>query len=168
MASFKLDQALFLMAFERDVDYQNDPPEEVYLDLVTGDLAWVYEEDDDAETYGLCPDENREMRERIEAEPKRFLLIPGLSHGEHHDILKAFLRSDWTEDEDQHEAARNAYFGSIGGWKKTIRDEAVMRAYYRFRDQRIVDMADAFLSGHGVNVDWDERHILYLDSSIGW
>jgi len=45
--------------------------------------------------YGLDPDENGEMRERIEAEPKRFLLIPGLDHGEHHDILKAFLRSDW-------------------------------------------------------------------------
>ena len=160
MTSFKLDQTLFLMAFERDVDYQNDPPEEAYLDLVTGDLAWVYEEDEDAETYGLCPDENRDMRKRIEAEPKRFLLIPGLSHGEHHDILKAFLRSDWTDDEDQHDAVRNAYFGSIGGWKKAIRDDAVIQAYYQFRDQRIADMADAFLSSHGINVDWDERHIL--------
>jgi len=160
MSSFKLDQALFLMAFERDVDYQNDPPQEVYLDLATGDLAWVYDEDDDAETYcGLCPAENRDMRERIEAEPKRFLLIPGLCHGEHHDILKAFLRSDWTEDENQHDTVRNTYFGSIGGWKKAVRDEAVLRAYYRFRDQRIVEMADEFLSGHGVNVDWDEGHI---------
>jgi len=157
MSSFKLDQALFLMAFERDVDYQNDPPEEVYLDRVNGDLVWVYEEDDDAETYGLCPDENREMRERIEAAQERFLLIPGLSHGEHHDILKAFLRSDWTEDENLHDAARNAYFGSIGGWKKTIRDDAVILAYYRFRDQCIIDMAKAFLSDHGVNVDWAKR-----------
>jgi len=32
----------------------------------------------------------------------------------------------------------------------------VIHAYYRFRDQRIVEMADEFLSGHGVNVDWDE------------
>jgi len=160
MSIFKLDQATFLMAFERDVDYQNDPPEEVYLDLVTGDLAWVYEEDDDAETYGLSPDENRDMRKRIEAEPKRFLLIPDLDHGEHHDILKAFLRSDWTKDEDQHDIARNAYFGSIGGWKKAIRDDKVIHAYYRFRDQRIVEMADEFLSNHGVEVDWNKVHRL--------
>ncbi|MBC6445475.1 MAG: hypothetical protein GDA50_08705 [Alphaproteobacteria bacterium GM202ARS2] len=55
MTSFKLDQAIFLMAFERDVDYQNDPPEEVYLDLVTGNLAWIYDEDDDAETLSFDP-----------------------------------------------------------------------------------------------------------------
>jgi hypothetical protein len=158
MGPFKLDQAMFLMAFERDVDYQNDPPEDVFLDLVASDMAWIYEEDDDAETYGLSPDENREMRERIEAEPKCFLLIPGLSHGEHHDILKAFLASDWTDDEDQHDLVRSAYFGSIGGWKKAIRDEKVIHAYYQFRDQRIVELADEFLSSHGVKVDWNEVH----------
>ena len=156
MSSFKLDQAMFLMAFERDVDYQNDPPEEIYLDLVTGDLAWVYDEDDDAEAYGLSPDENRDMRERIEAEPKRFLLIPALFHEEHHDILKAFLASDWTEDEDQHEVARMAYLGSIGGWKKAINDQKVIRAYNQFCDQRIVELADEFLSSHGIKVDWNE------------
>ncbi len=160
MSSFKLDQAIFLMAFERDVDYQSGPFEEAYLDLVTGDLAWIYEEDDDAEFHGLCPDENRAMRERIEAEPKRFLLVPGLDHGEHHDILKAFLRSDWTDDEAKHRMARNAYAGSIGGWKKTVRDETVIHAYYRFRDLRIIEMADEFLSSHGVNVDWEDHHIL--------
>jgi len=79
--------------------------------LTPDDLAWIYDEDDDAETYGLRPDENRQMRECIAVEPKRYLLIPGLSHGEHHDILRAFLQSDWTEDETR----QNAYLGSIGG-----------------------------------------------------
>ena len=160
MTSFKLDQAVFLMAFERDVDYQNDPPEEAYLDLATGEVVWVYEEDEDAETHGLSPHENRDTRKRLEAEPNRFLLIPGLDHGEHHDILKAFLRSDWTGDEAKHDRAREAYVGSIGGWKKAIRDETVIHAYYRFRDLRIIEMADEFLSSHGVNVEWDDSHIL--------
>ena len=83
------------------------------LKVVGSNPTWIYDEDDDAETYGLCPDENREMREYIAADPKRYLLIPGLSHGEHHDILRAFLQSGWTEDESQHAAVRSAYVGSI-------------------------------------------------------
>ncbi len=48
--------------------------------------------------------------------------------------------------------ARHAYFGSIGGWKKAIHDDSVIHAYYRFRDQRIVEMADEFLhpSNYGI------------------
>jgi len=78
----------------------------------------------------------------------------------HSSFGKAFLRSDWTDDEAKHKMARNAYAGSIGGWKKTVRDETVIHAYYRFRDLRIIEMAAEFLSSHGVNVDWDEHHIL--------
>jgi hypothetical protein len=59
----------------------------------------------------------------------------GLSHGEHHDILKSFLASSWTDDDRQRTDAKNAYTGSIGRWKKIITERDTMHAYYRFRDR---------------------------------
>ena len=154
MRKLKIDQGFFVMAFERDVDYEVYSPQSAYLDLVTADVEWHYEEDDDAAMAGLGAAENRTQRERIEAEPNRFLLIPGLSHGEHHDILRGFLTSGWTDDEDLRDVAREAYFGSIGGWKKAIEDEGVIRAYYAFRDRKMIELAQEFLLDNGVKVDW--------------
>ena len=149
-----IDQLFFMMAFERDIDYEDHFSQSTYLDLVTGDIVWLYEEDDDAEMDGLSAAENRTQRERIEAEPNCFLLIPGQSHGEHHDVLRAFLASDWTDNEGLRGVAQEAYFGSIGGWKKAVQNEDVIRAYYRFRDQRMVELAKEFLLVNGVKVDW--------------
>ena len=154
MRKLKIVQALFLMAFERDVDYEDHFPQSAYLDLVTGAVEWLYEEDDDAAMNGLSAAENWTQRERIEAEPNRFLLIPGLSHGEHHDILRAFLTSDWTDNEDLREVGREAYFGSIGGWKKAIKNENVIRAYHAFCDRKMVELAEEFLLDNGVRIDW--------------
>ena len=92
-------QDLFMMAFERDVDYHDIASQQTYLDRSTGDVIWVYETDEDAymET-GIPADGNRQERERIAGNPNRYLEIPSLDQGDHHEILKAFLRSDWTDD----------------------------------------------------------------------
>lgn len=154
MRELNIDQTLFLMAFERDVDYDEQYSLNAYLDLETGGVEWVYDEDHDAEMYGLTAKDNRTQRERIEAEAGRFLLIPGLSHGEHHEILQEFLASDWIDDQDLMEAARAAYFGSIGGWKNTINNEEVIRAYYQFRDEKMVELAEAFVLENGIKIQW--------------
>ena len=104
------------MAFDRDVDYEN-PAQFAYLDIVSGSVVWFFEEDEDVEMYGLDTEENAAQRNRIGCDPGRFLLIPGLSHGEHHDILKSFLASRWTDDDRRRTFAQNAYTGSIGRWK---------------------------------------------------
>ena len=52
------------------------------------------------------------------------------------------------------EAARTAYYGSIGGWKKTIKNEDVIRTYYRFRDTKMIELAEEFLVENGVEVEW--------------
>ena len=153
MRKLKIYQSLFLMAFARDVDY------EPYwlranLDLVTGDVEWLYEEDDDAAMDGLSAAENRTRKERIEAEPDRFLLVPGGTHGEQHDILQEFLASEWTDSESMRAVAREAYFGSIGGWKKAIQNEDIVQAFYDFRDEKVVELAEAFLLDNGVEVEW--------------
>ena len=79
----------------------------IYLDLETGDIIWNYEDDEDAYMEArISTDDNRTTRERIESMPNRHREIPGLDHGDHHDILREFLDSDWTEDEEQHAKAR--------------------------------------------------------------
>lgn len=154
MRKLTIDQGLFIAAFERDVDYDEQNSLNAYLDLETGVVEWVYDEDHDAEMYGLNAEENRTQRECIEADPDRFLPIPGLSHGEHHEILQQFLASDWISDKDLRETARAAYFGSIGGWKKAINNEDVIRSYYKFRDKKTIELAAEFLLGNGIKVEW--------------
>ena len=100
---------LFLMAFGRDVDCHDRSRQFTYLDRRTGDVIWLYEEDQDAymET-GIPEEENRPGRERVAAEPERYLFVPGLEHREHHRILRDFLWSEWTEDEDRRQHAADA------------------------------------------------------------
>ena len=45
---------------------------------------------------GVDSDDNREIRESIEASPERYVEIPRLTHGQCHEILQEFLESDWT------------------------------------------------------------------------
>ncbi len=40
---------MFIHAFERDVDFHDEYPQSSYLDLETGEVIWVFEEDEDAE-----------------------------------------------------------------------------------------------------------------------
>ena len=48
MRKLSIDQAIFVMAFERDVDYEDHFSLEAHLDLVIGEVEWPYEADDDA------------------------------------------------------------------------------------------------------------------------
>lgn len=150
-----IDRHLFEMAFGRDVDYSTEAPQRTHLDLHTGEIVWTYETDDDAYMEaGIPTDGNRRERERVAGSPGRFLEIPGLDHGDHHDILKAFLYSDWTGDEGRRRAAEDAYFGSIGGWKNRVGDRDTIDAFYAFQEKRILELAEAFLRENGIAPIW--------------
>lgn len=150
-----IDKMLFLLAFGRDVDYHDVYPQLTYLDRRTGDMVWLYESDDDAymET-GIPAEDNLAERQRVAAEPSRYLEIPGLDHGDHHDILRRFLRSDWTDDCALRQRAADAYSGSIGRWKRDVRDDGAVRAYDAFWDQRIEVLAREFLEVNGIVMQW--------------
>ena len=149
-----IDRGFFEMAFERDVDYA-EYPDHAILDRETGELIWFYEADEAAySAAGLDPEENRATREQVEAAPARYLEIPGLDHGEHHDILRAFLKSDWTGDEGLWRRTYDLYTGSIGRWKKALRDPRVLDAYDAFRNRRIAERAEDFLREHGIDPEW--------------
>ncbi len=124
-----IERGSFEMAFERDVNYA-EHEDHAILDRETGELIWFYEEGEDAE------------------------FAAGLDHGDHHDILRAFLRSGWTEDENLWHSTYDLYTGSIGRWKKALRDRRVLDAYHAFRDRRIAELAEDFLREHGIAPDW--------------
>jgi len=156
MSKPKIDdtvRVLIRMAFERDVGYESYP-QSYYLDLSTGGVTFVYERDEDARyEMGISPEENQKERLLVESDPDRFLLIPGLSHGVHHDILWGFLCSDWTDGEELATAVRDAYSGSIGRRKRIIEEHygyEVLEAWYRYKDDRIDEMMDEFLRKHGI------------------
>ena len=150
-----IDEVAFLEAFGRDVDFHDNYPQSVYLDLQRGDLLWLYDDDEDAYSEaGISPEDNAADRQRVANSPARYLEILGLDHGEHHEILKEFLDSDWTDDDDERLKVREAYGGSIGRWKQTVGDEGVVYAYYYFRDRAIKGMAEQFLHERGVEPEW--------------
>ena len=151
-----LERSFFMMAFGRDADYQDTIPQRAYLDRKTGDMTWVYEDDDEGYMYtGIPAAENREARERMAAEPGRYLDIPGLDHGDHHRILKQFLWTDRCDDEQRKDNAAEAYFGSIGGWKKSVDDQGAIHAFYDYQEAEIKKLAEAFLRENNIVPDWN-------------
>jgi len=152
----KIDKSLFRLAFERDIDFHDCYLQHAYLDLSNADIVWVMENDEHAEIdWGVSKEENKEKRNAIASEPDRYIRIPGRSHGEHHGILQSFLNSDWTDNQNLRNFARNAYFGSIGGWREAIGyDQEIIDAYENYKDTEIKRRINEFLDGHGLIVDW--------------
>ena len=153
MQKLSIDEMRFLDAFRRDVDYHDAHPQSTYLDRETGDIVWVYETDEGANEADVELEENQRMREVIAATPDQYLRLPGRTHGQHHDILQAFIDSNWTPDEEARRNSRNAYIGSIGAWLQRVEDSA-REAYYLYRDQKISESAEDFLRSQGIEPVW--------------
>ena len=155
MQSLAIDREIFIMAFGRDVDYHDIVPQRTWLDRRTGEVLWLYERDDDAYWEGgISAGENCEGSERVATEPERYLEIPGLDHGEHHEILRQFLGSDWTDDETRLRRVGEAYTGSIGRWKTDVGDEGAVDAFHEYQEAQIARMAEGFLRENGIAPDW--------------
>lgn len=154
LKKLKIEPGL-IEAFGRDVDFHDAYEQLTYLDTETGEIIWVYDDDEEAEWMsGISAEENRAIRKRVEDEPERYLEIQGLTHGDHHDILKEFLNSEWTQDEELMQKAKESYFGSIGGWKDTVDNSDVVYSYFDFRDRKIESMAEEFLRENGIEPEW--------------
>ena len=151
----EIDRFSFQSAFARDAIFEDTYPQYAYLDLETGETIWVYENDEHAEDEANIPaEENAALRERVEAEPGRFLEVPGLDHGDHHDVLRKFLKSKWTDDEERWSHAWDAYSGSIGRWKRAVGDEEIVHAYHAFCERRMQELAEEFLRENGIEPVW--------------
>jgi len=142
---------VFLMGFGRDVDFHDTCAMSVFIDLKTGEIFWVYEDDGDASFEGGIKEaENKKNRKRTSGTPERYLEIPGYSHGDHHQMLQKFLESEWTDDKKLWQKAKNAYFGSIGGWKKEVNDDSIVYTFYSYKDSVMRKEAIKFLKDNGI------------------
>lgn len=141
----RIDRKRFLLAFNRDARFHDRFPQTVYLDRATGDVLWVYQNDEEAEAEGMRAGLNDEHRAQVEAEPERYLEIPGRPHDDHHQILRDFLESDWTDDEREKNLAKAAYARSIGGWLSAVENDAAVKAYFEYKEATLRAMAQQFL-----------------------
>jgi len=154
MRKIPIEESMFMDAFERDVDFEQYS-QAACLELEGGKVVWIFDEDDDADVWaGIPAPENAALRKLVEAGPERYLEIPGRDHAEHHDILREFLNSNWTDGEVLWAKAHDAYSGSIGGWKEEVDDQGAVNSYYEFRERRIKELAEAFLNEHGMHSVW--------------
>ena len=148
--------SFFLAFFGRGAQFNDICPQAAYLDLETGNVLQVFADDGEGErNYGVAPGENRELRERVAGAEERYLEIPGLNRANHHEILTAFLESEWTEDEGTRLRVRNAFKDSIADWIGTVGcDTDAVRAYSGFRDARVEAQAREFLTSHRIEPIW--------------
>lgn len=141
----RIDRKRFLLAFNRDARFHDRFPQTVYLDRETGNVLWVYRNDEEAEAEGMRAGQNDEHRALVEAEPERYLEIPGRSHDCHHQILRDFLESEWTADEREKALAKGVYDRSIGGWLSAVENEHAVKAYFEYKEAALRAMAQQFL-----------------------
>ena len=150
-----IDRTEFELAFGRDADNYVTYETIAYLDRRTGAVVWVYEDDEEAEDEANIPAaENGALRQAIAAAPARYLEIPGLNHGDHHDMLRAFIKSNWTEDNDLWRRVYEAYAGSIGRWKRAVPDRSIVHAFHAFEERRTAELGEDFLRANGIEPEW--------------
>ncbi len=143
---------LFIEIFEIDRDYDVCDCS-YYLDIENGTVIVIDSEFEQDETIwnGDSWISVDSMKQVIEENGDRFIEITGLSHSDHHDILWKFIQSNWTDDEEYLQKAREAYFGSIGGWKKEIGyDEYILNNWEVFKEEEILRRALKFFHDHQI------------------
>lgn len=145
-------EMLLRKEFERDQDYEAYT-DRAYLAKTGGDVIWVYE---NPSIYGLDEEENDLNQAEIEENPDDYVEVPTLSHTDHHNILKDFLASDWTDNKQLKQVVEGFYYGpnSIGLWKKQLFESIdsayeIWEAYLGFKDQCIDLMFKDFLNKYG-------------------
>lgn len=154
----KIDSTFFDMAFHRDIEYHRPYDCAWYLDLKTGDVFWVYHEDHEAESDGFSAEDNKALREEVDSNPDQYAEIPGLHHGEYHDILISFINSEWTDDVSLREKVLSCYQGSIGQWKEEVGQldgsKTILDKWSEFEEQAIEGMIDDFFKQHNVECEF--------------
>jgi hypothetical protein len=153
MKQVTINEDVFFTGFGRDMG-ADAYPRNFYLDLESGNIIIVWDKDDHSSCEGQPEDANRANRASVAASPKRYVLMPGCTHGQHHKILQAFLDSDWTDDEHRKAAASAMYNNSIGSWVRDV-NEDTLEGFRDFRTQAIGTMATAFFKEHSINFKWE-------------
>jgi len=151
----KIDDAMFQLAFQSVYDYQLGPVK-AYLDMESGFIVWLFEDDEDAvREWNMDPAENAANRQMVQEFPDRYIEIPGQMYKENSDFLEEFLESDWTDDNELQQLASSAYSGSVGRWVNAVNDEDVVHKFENFRRNKITKIAEKYLRKLKIKVIWD-------------
>ncbi len=159
MKKLPINITLFKMAFNRNAYGHGQHPINPYLDRVTGELLFVYENDDNAATEGIPRDANKLKRERVASDHERFILIPGRSHGDYDSFLKEFLASPWSENKVEMNAAHSAYCGSIGDWLEMVGNQNAIKRYFEFCDKKLIELGTVFLREQRIDPFWKSNRL---------
>ncbi len=155
MKKINVDFEMFKEAFGRDryfLPYQ----QETYMNLETGAIVWVYDNNDDVDSDAdLKPLGSAVSKEMINKAPTKYLRIPGQTQSKQHEMLKEFLESDWTDDELLWEHALSSYSGSIGKWIRAVKnDQEIISKFMDFRWNKIKETVEEFLNKNGIIPIW--------------
>ncbi len=149
----QINDGILRSEFMRDRDF-DEPQYESFVDRDTGDILRVCDDDGDAKGYwGVPAKRNRDLRKLVKSDPKRFIGIPVPDHTWHHDTLREFLASNWTDGEKKRSDAAARYHGSIGGWLE-IADDDARDAYLAYREKTMERAMETFLSDNGIEPEW--------------
>lgn len=156
--TLKIDRTQFDMAIGRDTEYHEPFNQKPYLDLTTGDILWIFDDEDSARLYGYSAEENKARREEVESKPDKLAEIPGLRHGEHHDILISFINSEWTDDVSLREKVLSCYQGSIGRWKEEVGQldgsETILDKWSEYQERVIENEISDFFKKYDVEYEF--------------
>ena len=154
LRALKIDFGQFLSSFDRNE--RSMEPYTAFLDLESGHIEWLYEDDADAESLSGTASENADLRELISRCPSRYIAISALARSEVHGMLDDFLVSDWTSDARTKKRANEAHLGSIGRWIYELGDDdgATVDAFRDFQGDAIQTLAEDFLREQGIEPRW--------------
>lgn len=108
-----IDRELFLMTFAADGDYHtNLEGQQTYLDRSSGLLLYTV-----TNAWRVAIEMGEEVVEDylestslVRADPDRYLLVPSMSHAEHHSVMREFLASEWCPDSGRRSHASESYY----------------------------------------------------------
>lgn len=137
------DAQLVISYFGQDSDYSSQRGSCV-LDRSNLSIQWIL---DDNEL-------DADLLSSIDKHPERYLAIPTLNHDDHHDILRMFIGTEWTDDVQLREAAKTAYLPmSIGAWREKVNDRT-WNEFDNFRETRCTELLTAFFNQHGFEPEY--------------
>lgn len=151
----RIDQSIFMMTFAADANYRADlEGQETYLDKETGELEYAITDRFQVE-MNMGSDASDGMLDSYfcNSHPETYLEISSMSHGQHHSVMQNFLMSSWVADQARVDLVSNVYYPrkSISYWLKNVGDQSAIDAYFVFREEENVRLAEEFLRDNGVS-----------------
>ncbi len=127
-----------------------DPDVEHRLDRQTGEIVFLCDP-------GLA-DLDEERRERVEADPERYLVIAPISSSEGWRVMREFVDQLPDGEAREHLEAALHRGSPFRRFKDTLVGyPPVRQSWFRYHEQVLLETAQAWLETEGIEPDWQTR-----------